>query len=207
MGGAPGLAEQPGLRFSPRVPRRPGVIPFSAWARKWTPGRGRILTRGMAEKNPFELEGRDGGPDAKKPARVWTAAEQAEKLHGYIEVDPAYWDMIRYGTHVRYYTKAGEFRTGGFVAKNPYDVKPRGEPAEKRFMRLQNNFNDKARGYASWLLAYEDAGRIFMKPDAGVLMMMKNLESAVKGLNENIRKLAEHAKKLDGRIAALEGRR
>jgi hypothetical protein len=171
-------------------------------------GAGPDTDRGaMADKNPFELEGRDGGPDQKKPAHVWTPAEQAEKLHGYLEVDPPYWDLIRYGTHVRYYTKAGEFRVGGFVSKNPYDVKPRGEAVEKRFMRLQNGFNDKARGYASWLMAYEDTARVFIKPDAGVLMMIKNLEAAVKGLNENIRKLAEHAKRLDARVAALEGRR
>lgn len=161
----------------------------------------------MADKNPFDLDGRDGGPDRNKPARVWTAEEQAEKLHGYLEIEPAYWDQIRYGTHLRYYTKAGEYRSGGFVLKNPFDVKPRGENVEKRFIKLQNGFFDKAKGYAQWVVAYEDTARVFIKPDAGVIMTIKTLETAVRGLNENIRKLAEHAKKLEARVAALEGRR
>ena len=158
----------------------------------------------MADKNPFELDGRDGGPDKPHAARVWTAEEQAEKLSGYLEVAPEYWDQIRYGTHVRYITKAGEFRPGGFVLKNPFDTKPRGAAEEKRFIKLQNGFNDKARGYSQWIAAYEDIAKIYMKPDAGVLMMMQSLETAVRGLNENIRKLAEHSKKLEQRIAALE---
>jgi hypothetical protein len=158
----------------------------------------------MAEKNPFDLEGRDGGPERPHAARVWTAEEQAEKLNGYLEIAPEFWEQIRYGTHVRYVTKAGDFRPGGFVLKNPFDTKPKGGTVEKRFMKLQNGFNDKARGYASWLLAFEDAAKIYIKPDAGVLMVLQSLETAVRGLNENIRKLAEHSKKLEQRIAALE---
>jgi len=158
----------------------------------------------MADKNPFDLEGREGGPDRPHAAKVWTVEEQAEKLTGYLEISPEFWDQIRYGTHVRYITKDGQFRPGGFVLKNPYDTKARGAAEEKRFIKLQNGFNDKARGYQQWVLAYEDAGKIYMKPDAAVLMMMQNLETAVRGLNENIRKLAEHSKKLEARIAALE---
>jgi len=160
----------------------------------------------MAEKNPFDLEGRDG-PDRPHVAKVWTPEEQAEKLSGYLEVPPEHWEHIRYGTHVRYVTRDGAFRPGGFVLKNPFDTKTRGGNDEKRFMKLQNGFNDKTRGYASWLLAYEDAGKIYMKPDAAVLVMIQNLETAVRGLNENIRKLAEHSKKMEQRLTALEQRR
>lgn len=160
-----------------------------------------------ADKNPFDLEGRDEGPDRARGARVWTAEEQAEKLSGYLEVPPEYWDQIRYGTHVRYFSKAEGFRPGGFVMRNPFDTKPKGAAAEKRFMKLQNGFNDKARGYQQWVVAYEDVAKFYIKPDAAVLVMMQSLEVAVKGLNENIRKLAEHSKKLEGRIAALETRR
>jgi hypothetical protein len=158
----------------------------------------------MTDKNPFDLEGRDGGPEKPHATRVWTAEEQAEKLTGYLEVTPEYWEQIRYGTHVRYITKDGQFRSGGFVLKNPFDTKPKGAAEEKRFIKLQNSFSDKGRGYASWIAAYEDLSKIYMKPDAAVLMMMQNLEIAVKGLNNNIRKLAEHSKKLEERLAALE---
>lgn len=157
--------------------------------------------------NPFDLEGREGGGPARPhAARVWTAEEQAEKLSGYLEVPPEYWDQIRYGTHVRYYTKEGQFRTGGFVLKNPFDSRPQGAAADKRFMKLQNGFVSAAKGYVQWLVAYEDAARIFIKPDATVLLMMASLESAVKGLNENIRKLAAFTRELEKRIAALEGK-
>lgn len=161
----------------------------------------------MEAKNPFDLAGRDGGPAKPAAARVYTAEEQAEKLHGYLEIAPEHWELIRYGTHLRYYLKTGEFRTGGFVLKNPFDTKPHGAPAEKRFIRLQNGFDPKARGYAAWLAAYEDLGRVFIKPDAGVHTVQASLEAAVRGLNENIRKLAEHARRLELRLAQLEQRR
>lgn len=157
-----------------------------------------------AEKNPFDLEGRDGGPDRAHPAKTWTAEEQAEKLTGYLEIAPEYWAQIRYGTHVRYVTKDGQFRTGGFVVKNPFDMKARGAADEKRFMKLQNGFNDKAHGYQCWVFAYEDVARVYMKPDAAVVMILHRLDGAVQGLNANIRKVVEHAKKLEARLAALE---
>ena len=169
----------------------------------------RINRRAMAlsAKNPFDLEGRGEGPDRAHVARVWTAEEQAEKLNGYLEIPPEFWEQIRYGSHVRYFTKAEGFRPGGFVMKNPFDVAPKGTGVEKRFMKLQNGFNDKVRGYMSWVVAYSDATKFYIKPDAAVMVMMQSLEVAVKGLNDNIRKLAEHSKKLEGRVAALEARR
>jgi hypothetical protein len=159
------------------------------------------------DKNPFDLEGRDGGPDRARPARVWTAEEQAEKLNGYLEVPPGYWEQIRYGTHMRYFSRTEGFRPGGFVVKNPFDTKPKGGAVEKRFVKLQNGFNDKARDYQQWVVAYEDIAKIYIKPDAGTLVVMHSLEIAVKGLNENIRKLAEHSKKLEARLAACEAQR
>jgi hypothetical protein len=155
-------------------------------------------------KNPFDLEGRAEGPDKAARARAWTPEEQAEKLSGYLEVPPEYWDQVRYGTHVRYFSKTEGFRPGGFVIKNPFDTKPRGGDVEKRFIKLQNGFNDKARGYQQWVVAYEDTEKIYIKPDAAVLVMMQSLEGVVKGLNDNIRKVAEHSKRLEARLVALE---
>jgi hypothetical protein len=161
-----------------------------------------------AAANPFDLEDRGGaGPAAPKLARVWTPEEQAEKLHGYLEIPPEYWSEVRYGTHVRYFSKAEGFRPGGFVAKNPFDTKPKGGGVEKRFMKLQNGFSEKAHGYAQWIVAYEDLSRVFIKPDAAVFVMLQSLEVAVKGLNENVRKVAEHSKRLEARLAQLEARR
>ncbi len=157
------------------------------------------------QKNPFELDNVNAeGPDKKFLSKVWTAEEQTEKLNGYIEVSPEYWEQIKYGTHIRYYSKSQGFRPGGFVSKNPYDVVPKNGVNKKRFMKLQNGFNPQARGYQTWILAYEDADKVFIKPDASVMVMMQSLEGVVHGLNENIRKLAEHAKKMEARIASLE---
>lgn len=160
-----------------------------------------------ADKNPFSLEGRNEGPDRTHIARVWTEEEQAEKLIGYLEIPPEYWDQIKYGSHIRYYTKTNGFRPGGFVSRNPFDFKPQKTGTEKRFMKLQNGFNEKDRGYQQWLVAYEDVAKFYIKPDAAVLVMMQSLELAIKGLNENIRKLVDHSKRNDLRVLALEGKR
>lgn len=155
----------------------------------------------MATKNPFELGTHAGAKrtgEAKRAPRTWTAEEQAEKLQGYLEIPRDHWAQIRYGTHVRYITEADGFRTGGFVLRNPFGT------GGKQYIRLQNGFNQKANGYAQWVVDYEKAVKIFVKPDAAVMVMMKSLEASVLGLNRNIRKIAEHARKLEARLAALE---
>ena len=155
--------------------------------------------------NPFDLEKRKpAGPVRQMPKRLWTEEEQAEKLVNYSEIDSEFWEAIKYGTYIRYYLKTGEFKAGGLVSKNPFDFKPHDSNVEKRFIKLHNAFSDKAKDYIQWTVAYEDIAKIYIKPDASVLMVMKTLETAVRGLNENIRKLAEHSKKLDARIALLE---
>lgn len=163
--------------------------------------------------NPFDLERRQGGGKARAtppamvpavPAREWTAEEQAEKLSGYLEVPREHWEGIRYGTHVRYYTEADGFRAGGFVMKNPFEYRPKGATEDARGMRLQNGFDPKGRGYASWFVNYQTVTHLYIKPDASVLVLISSLEIAVKGLNDNIRKLAEHLKKMEARLAALE---
>lgn len=164
----------------------------------------------MAEaKNPFDLAARAAAdaPNRHQPARVWTPEEQAEKLDGYIEIDPEFWDTIRYGTHMRYYLKTGEYRSGGFVLKNPFDTTPANENREVRYIKLQNNFDAKAPGYMQWTVAYDKIGRIFIKPDAGVLMVMRSLERAVEKINKNTQKLAEVAKQHETKIAQLASTR
>ena len=154
--------------------------------------------------NPLDLTQRRGGNVRPALARTFTDAEIAKKLEGYLEVPPDNWHLVKAGTHVRYYTHADGFKSGGLVAKNPTDTTPQGANAEKRFMRLQSGYNERAPGYFSWVIAYEDLARLFIKPDAGALTVMASLEEAVRGLNENIRKLADYAKGLSNRITALE---
>lgn len=161
----------------------------------------------MAEKksNPFSLDAREG-PERPHVARDWTEEEIAKKLAGYLEIPPEFWDQVRYGEHVRYFTKKDGFRPGGFVLKNPYDIKPKGAANEKRFIRLQNGFVEKAAGYAVWPVAYEDLERLYVKPNAATSVMMASQEIVTRKLNGNIRKLTEHIKTLELRLAALESK-
>jgi hypothetical protein len=159
------------------------------------PQRSQSYTAGRATK---------GGPFDVPPRRVWTPTEQLERLSGYLSVEPAHWPLIRYGTHMRYYLKTGEYRSGGFVLKNPSILTPRGAGGPKRYFRLRNGFDAKAPGYAQWVAAYEDVARVYIKPDVGVLIALGSLEAAVEGLNKNIRKLATHAKELEARLTRLE---
>jgi hypothetical protein len=148
--------------------------------------------------------------------RVFSQREQDEKLTGYLEISKEIWPQIRYGTHIRYYLKTGEFRTGGFVSKNPFEVivsnditqhptAPERLSKEKKiYIKIQNGFNDKLKGYYQWIVSYDDIDKIYIKPDAGVLTMIKTLENVVSGLNDNIQKLALSARLLEKRISQLE---
>jgi hypothetical protein len=162
----------------------------------------------MAEKNPFALDQKKLGKAAPKQykAKTYTEEDKNDLLTGYIEVPEDLWPFVRYGTHVRYVTKADEFRPGGFVLRNPFDTKPRGEAVEKRFIKLQNGFNAKIYGYAEWVVAYEDLKHLYAKPDALMLTMQRMIEDVVKGFNERNRKVAEYVKKLEKRIATLEAK-
>jgi len=147
---------------------------------------------------------------ATYPSRVFSQREQEEKLTGYLEVDNNVWKQIRYGTHIRYYLKTGEFRTGGFVSKNPVEVVVNEDnhsssiDGKKMYIKIQNGFNDKLKGYYQWIVAYDDIDKIYIKPDAGVLTMVHTLESIVKGLNDNIQKLAVTARIMEKRISQIE---
>ncbi len=158
----------------------------------------------MADKNPFNLEGRRAaGPDRAHVARDWTPEEVATKTAGYIDVPPDGWANVKNGTHVRYFTKEHGFRPGGFVVANPFDTKTRDGP-EKRFIKLQNSFNSKARDYATWIVAYEDLTRLLIKLDTGTLLLQERQEDITARVNENIRKLSDYVKALEKRVAALE---
>ena len=169
--------------------------------------------RSMAE-NPYDLakggrgKGRGGRPPPPRPALATplTESEQLEKLTGYLAVPADFWPFVRYSTHVRYITTDGDFRSGGFVLKNPFDTKVQGRGAEKRFLKLQNGFNRSAHDYAEWIVCYDDIAYLYVKGDGADLSLKQDLETAVKGLNQNIQKLAEFCKKLEKRIAALEER-
>jgi len=128
--------------------------------------------------------------------------EENQKLVGYLEVPQIYWSNIRYGTHIRYYTKKDGFRPGGFVLKNPFDVQT--EETKKRCIKLQNGFNTTIKTYQQWFIAYDDLSKIYMKPDASSLVIINSLEDAIEGLNGNIKKITSYVKSLEKRLSTLE---
>ena len=159
----------------------------------------------MSNNNPFILTKKEG-PKPQQLAKILTKAEQKEKLIGYLEISKEHWPQIRYGTHIRYITKSGEFRTGGFIMKNPLEIV---NPKTKKittYIKLQNGFNDKATNYANWIANYEEISNIYIKPDAGVLTLLASIETIVTGLNDNITKLVKHAQSLENRLEILESK-
>lgn len=168
--------------------------------------------------NPFELGGRGGAAaaagrgGAAAAARLrtpLTEAEQLEKLNGYVSVPRDLWPFVKYSTHVRYIeteARGGEFRSGGFILNNPFDIKPRGSAVEKRFFKMQNGFAKAARDHAEWIVAYEDVAFLYAKGAAVELTLQRDIQTAATTLAENVQRVADYSKKLEGRITALERR-
>lgn len=159
-----------------------------------------------APKNPYEL-GEKKGPDRPALAVPLTEGEQRAKLEGYVRVPREHWPFVPYSTHVRYIetaAKGGEFRSGGFVLKNPFDTKPRGSTEEKRFFKLQNNFYKANKDHMEWIVAYEDIEYLYVKGTGVELTLQSDLKEVVSTLNQNMQRLATYCKQLEARIAALE---
>ena len=162
-----------------------------------------------AATNPFDLDSKKKKalmPDKEPKARSYTEDEKAELLHGYIELPEDLWSFAKHGNHVRYITKAGDFRPGGFIQKNSFDSRNINDTEARRYMKLTNNVFPRAAGKIEWMLAYDTVAHFYVKPDAAALAVQRMLENAVRGLNENIKKIAAHAKKLEERVAELEHR-
>jgi hypothetical protein len=158
------------------------------------------------QANPFALDKKKGGtgPARQHKATTYTEDEQKELLNGYVEIPRDLWPLVRYGTHIRYVTKEGLFRIGGYVKTNPLDSKAHEARESKRFVSLQNGFDKRGHGFAQWAVAYDNIEKLYTKPDASAMAVQRALEKAVTALNTNIRKLAAHATQLEKRIAGLE---
>jgi hypothetical protein len=162
----------------------------------------------MSKKNPYELNDKKTAnqPERQGRALSLTEAEKKEKLKGYVAVPSEHWPNIKYGAHIRYIEKSGEFRGGGFILKNPFDTKVKGTQTEKRFFKMQNGFNPKANSYKSWIVAYENVEYVFVKGNGVELALRHDLQKVTAALSANIKKLLDQAKKMEIRVAALEGK-
>jgi hypothetical protein len=161
------------------------------------------MAQRSAKKNPFSLAERQDGVDHPVTAREWTDAEISEKLEGYVEVRPEFWKVIRSGTHIRYRTKEGKFRVGGFVARNPQDILLKGADTPMRVIVLRNSPIKTVQSH-EWTVAYEKTAAVYVKPDAVGITILHSLETSVIKFNDNIKKIAEYAKRLEQRLEAVE---
>nr|BBO54003.1 C129R homolog protein [Abalone asfa-like virus] len=103
----------------------------------------------------------------------------------YIKIDPQYYELLKYGTHVRYIGVDGKFRVGGFITKNPIIYE------DKKLIKLQNNFNKSTKGYHEWSVSYDSIDVLFAKPDAVTMSMYKDLEDAVKLIRNQVKQLTK----------------
>ena len=172
--------------------------------------------------NPFSLSASklNDSPKRKRYSNIWSNSEQNEKLVGYLEIIPTLWPSIKCGSHIRYITKDNEFRTGGFVLKNHFSykgedtvLKPNIEITDvknehgKVGFRLQNYFNKQSPDYTTWVVAYDDIMRVFLKIDVSIRTIVQSLENTIENINVNMKKITDYIKKMDERIKKIEAKK
>jgi hypothetical protein len=161
--------------------------------------------------NPFDLTKKKtaGLQNVNYKSRTYTEEEKAALLEGYVSIPSKFWPHIRLGTHMRYETKDGLFRVGGYVVKNPASITPAATGVPTRVFRLQNNYGQKYGGAGNivWPVTYDNTAAVYVQPDATALVVQELLKEAVSGLNVNIKKLADYSKKLERRLEELERRK
>lgn len=150
--------------------------------------------------NPFNLADKNlEKASSSYEERVWTPEEQEEKLKHCLEVAPDMWTEIQKGCQVRYIHKEKGFKGGGVVLSNPVDKTFNG--VVKRCFRL--GFSVEGTG-PQWWVAYEDVTKFYVKLDILGQITLNVIDDIVKGMNVNLQKIADRAKKQDARIEALE---
>ena len=171
-------------------------------------------------ENPFSIDSKKAikSPKRIRYSSVWTQSEKNNKLIGYLEISPDLWPEIKAGSHIRYITKNNEFRPGGFVMKNNVIyknsnelIKPsieinniHSEKGECIGIRLQNFFNKQSPDYTTWIVAYDDIMKLYLKVDASIRTVVQSLEDTIENININMKKISDYIKKLDERIKKIE---
>lgn len=180
-----------------------GKNPYAIGAAKGT-AKGAAKSAGAAARRMVPASAA-----AAAPEREFTEEEKIEKLRGYVLINREDWPFIKTNTHVRYIEteeKGGKFKVGGFVQSAPYVADPK-DIVASQVLRLKSGFYNSATGARPfmWSVKYDDIEAIYAKGSGTDLTIIRDLESVVKGLNANIGRLASYVKKLEKRVAALEG--
>lgn len=141
--------------------------------------------------NPLSLKAKEvkgNTPRAPRPKMVFTDEQKASMLEGYIRVPEAMWPRIKYGSHVRYIKKNGDFMPGGFVLYNPFmvgGVNP--EPA----MKLQNKPKKDSK-WSSWTVRHSTLQTVFIRAPIELQIMQHQIDWVIDKMNENFRRIREY---------------
>jgi len=173
--------------------------------------------------NPFIIDAKKpyNSPKRNRYSNVWTEYEQTDKLNGYLEIAPDLWPFLKGGSHIRYITKNNEFKPGGFILKNPFEYigetdmfKPSisinnstDNPGKITGFRLQNYFNKQSPNYTTWVVAYDNIMKVYLKVDPGIRTVVQSLELTIENININMKKITEYIKKIDERLKKIEANR
>jgi hypothetical protein len=99
-------------------------------------------------ENPFLITPKRASNSSKRVrySNVWTQSEKNDKLIGYLEIPLNMWINIKGGSHIRYITKDGLFRTGGFIVKNPVNYTINNDTLIKPSVKPNNLYNNNNDG-------------------------------------------------------------
>lgn len=146
---------------------------------------------GDAKANPFTLAAATSDPGAARKkflGKTYSEADKAKMLEMYVEVPADLWPELAFNQHVRYVTKDGLFRPGGFVVKAKYEGKGP-EAVTKSFMMLQNG-PKAGPNVAKWPVAYEDIQFLYSKCTVNEIVLRRQLVNVVAGVNEQTKRIA-----------------
>jgi hypothetical protein len=137
----------------------------------------------------------------KYEATLYTQDEQDKLLIGYDSVSDDAWPLLRAGTHIRYITKDGKFRRGGFV-HNVAKVKG------KQFIFVETlRGGEKTPGYAKFPVAIEDISVLYKKRTVEDVRINENntteIENRIIALETNLEHAVSEIKKLIAIVAKL----
>jgi hypothetical protein len=129
--------------------------------------------------------------EPKYEKTIYTENEKEKLLIGYDLIQSEDWDSIPKGAHVRYETRKGEFRRGGFVVNTAtVHNKP------MIFIETLRGGKSGTEGYAKWPVAYEDIS----------ILWKKRVASDVKIINMNSKtdEIIGHVEELEKKIIRME---
>lgn len=164
--------------------------------RKFNLPAGRGRGRGAAGRGAAG-RGRGAAP-AEKKELVIPPEKQRELLQAYVELPREFWPNLQIGNQIRYVDKEGKFRPGGTI--KVLRMKSGGRAvSEKEVMILHNPFANK-----QWGLAWDNISKIYLLPDVTLMLMKKNIQTAIQTIVKNLDSIAKKITEMEGRLKACE---